>query len=59
MQIDIGNTKGVIRKITGDGRITIPASFKKALNMQVNEEVEIFFVNDGIFIRKVGNKSGK
>lgn len=59
MQIDIGDTKGVTMKLTLDGRVTIPSTFRKALGLELDEEVEIFLVKEGIFIKKGEKKNGE
>lgn len=53
MEISLGNTKGVIRKLDVLGRVTLPQEYRKALKMKERQEVEIFLLKDGIFIRKV------
>ena len=52
MEINLGNTKGVIRKLDVLGRVTLPQEHRKALGMQERQEVEIFLLKDGIFIKK-------
>ena len=50
IQIDTGNTKGITRKVDKINRIVIPTEFLKAIG--VTTEVEIYLVEEGIFIRK-------
>ena len=51
MEINLGNTKGVIRKLDILGRVTLPQEHRKALKMQERQEVEIFLLKDGIYIK--------
>lgn len=53
MEINLGNTKGIARKIDDAGRIMIPMEFKKELGInEPNTWIEMFLVEDGLFIRK-------
>lgn len=54
IDIQLGNTRGISRKLDELGRITLPIEFRKELELNENEKnwVEIFLVNDGIYIRK-------
>ena len=52
MEINLGNTKGLIRKLDSLGRVTLPQEHRKALEMKDRQEVEIFLLKDGIFIKK-------
>ena len=53
-KIDIGDTKGIARRLDGLGRITLPIEFRKELNMFSDEQewAEIFLLEDGMFIKK-------
>lgn len=51
MEINLGNTKGVIRKLDILGRVTLPQEHRKALEMKERQEVEIFLLKDGIYIK--------
>lgn len=51
MQIDLGNTKGIIRPYKSK-RVALPKDFLHALNIEEGDKVEIFMVDDGLYIRK-------
>lgn len=53
MEINIGNTKGVTRKLDNLGRVTLPQEYRKTLGMKERQEVEIFLLESGIYIEKV------
>lgn len=54
IDIQLGNTRGISRKLDELGRITLPIEFRKELELNEEEKpwVEMFLVNDGIYIRK-------
>lgn len=52
-EVDTGETKGLERKFDKLGRIVIPIEFRNALGLKEKDSVEIFLIQDGIFIRKV------
>lgn len=54
INIQLGDTRGISRKLDNLGRITIPVSFRNelGLNEEENPWAEIFLLNEGIFIRK-------
>lgn len=44
--------RGVTRTVDGNvGRITLPSEFRKELGIATGDEVEIFLVTGGMFIR--------
>ena len=51
--INLGDTKGIVRKLDDLGRIVIPREYRKTLDLKVKDDVEIYLLQDGIFIRKV------
>lgn len=51
--INIGETRGVIRKIDELGRVTLPKEFRDTLELKEKDEVEIFLLKDGFYIRKI------
>lgn len=51
-KIDLGNTKGLTRRLDNLGRVTLPKEFRNELNIKDISKVEIFMVQDGIFIRE-------
>lgn len=54
IDIQLGDTRGVSRKLDELGRATLPIEFRKELGLNEEEKpwVEMFLVNDGIYIRK-------
>ena len=52
MEINLGNVKGLIRKIDILGRITLPQEYRKSLKIKENEKMEMFLLENGIFIKK-------
>lgn len=54
IDLQLGDTKGLSRRMDVLGRITIPMEFRKELDLDETEKpwVEMFLVNDGIYIRK-------
>lgn len=54
-KINVGETMGVKRKIDPLGRIVLPSEFRKELGIKEGEEVEMFLISDGIYIRAKEN----
>ena len=53
LKIDLGNTKGIKRRLDELHRIVIPQEFVEDLNLKERERLEIYQISDdGIFIRK-------
>ena len=52
-KMNLGETRGIIRKIDDLGRATLPKEFRDALKMKNKDAVEIYLLQDGIFIKKV------
>ena len=54
INIQLGHTREISRKLDNLGRITIPVSFRNelGLNEEENPWAEIFLLDEGIFIRK-------
>ena len=53
MEINLGNTKGVIRKVDSQSRVIIPKDFLERIGIKkTDNKVEIFLTKNGIFIRK-------
>lgn len=50
-KINVGETMGVKRKIDPLGRIVLPSEFRKELRVKEGDEVEMFLISDGIYIR--------
>lgn len=52
LQIDLGNTKGIKRKLDNLGRITLPMEFRKELNVNERDTFEMYLLDNGIFVKK-------
>lgn len=52
-KINIGETRGIKRKIDDLGRITIPKEFRETLEVKEKDEVEIYLLQDGFFIKRI------
>lgn len=52
-KIDVGETRGLERKFDKLGRIVIPVEFRNILGLKEKDSVEIFLLQDGIFVKKV------
>ncbi|MGM9881489.1 MAG: AbrB/MazE/SpoVT family DNA-binding domain-containing protein [Bacilli bacterium] len=50
--IDLGNTRGISRNLDKLSRVVIPKEFMKSLNLDAEDNVEIFLLEDGVYIRK-------
>lgn len=51
-KINIGETRGIKRKIDNLGRITIPKEFRETIEVKEKDEVEIYLLQDGFFIKR-------
>lgn len=52
VEINLGNTKGIIRHLDNLGRVVLPKEFRKELNFNEKDKIEIFLLQDGLFMRK-------
>lgn len=52
-QVDLGETKGIKRKLDNLGRVVLPKEFRESLKLNKNDEVEIYLLQEGIYIKKV------
>ena len=52
-KIDIGETIGIIRKIDELRRVVFPKEFRNKLELKEKDEVEIFLLKDGFYVKKV------
>lgn len=52
-KINIGETKGIIRRLDTLGRVVFPKEFRKSLDIKNNDELEIFLLKDGFYVKKV------
>ena len=53
MEVNLGNTRGVARKIDKLGRATLPKEYRDTLKIEEEQKVEMFLIENGIYIRKV------
>ncbi len=51
-EIDLGNTKGVTRKIDELGRVVLPVEFRKELNLKEKDAVSVYLLENGFYIEK-------
>lgn len=54
ISVQLGDTKGLARRLDGLGRVTLPIEFRKELDILSDDRqwVEIFLLEDGMFIKK-------
>lgn len=54
VDVSLGDTRGISRKMDNLGRVTVPMEFRKELNINEDENpwVEMFLLNEGVYIRK-------
>lgn len=52
-KINIGETKGIIRRLDTLGRVVFPKEFRKSLDIKNNDELEIILLKDGLYVKKV------
>lgn len=54
IDLQLGDTKGISRRMDTLGRVTIPMEFRKELDLDETEKpwIEMFLINDGVYIRK-------
>lgn len=52
LTVDLGNTRGVIRSLDNLGRIVIPKEFRNELNIEEKDELQIFLLEDGLYVKK-------
>ena len=51
--------RGLIRAVDNIGRMTIPCEYRQELGIGAYDEVEIFILTDGVYIRKVNREKGR
>lgn len=56
INIDLGNTRGLKRRLDNLGRIVIPMEFRKELNIKREDKLSIYLLEDGVYITKIYNK---
>lgn len=52
LNIDLGNTLGITRHLDELGRVVIPKEFRKELNFNEEDVMEIFLLQNGVYIQK-------
>lgn len=52
IEINIGNTKGISRKLDNLGRIVLPMEFRKEIGLKPKDPVEIYLLENGFYITK-------
>ena len=52
IEIKIGNTKGISRKLDNLGRIVLPMEFRKEIGLKPKDPVEIYLLENGFYITK-------
>ena len=52
VKINLGNTKGIIRHLDNLGRVVLPKEFRKELNFNEEDEIELFLLKNGIYLEK-------
>lgn len=52
IKIDLGNTRGVKRKVDNLGRITLPKDFRDELKITNRSNLYVHLLPDGIYISK-------
>lgn len=52
-KIDTGETIGIIRRLDELGRVVFPKEFRNKLELKEKDEVEIFLLKDGFYVKKV------
>lgn len=52
IEIDIGNTRGITRKIDDLGRVVLPAEFRNELRLKPKDAVSIFLLDNGFYVKK-------
>ena len=58
-EIELGETMGIIRQLDLLGRVVIPKEFREMLNINEKDKIEIFLLQDGLFMRKSKIKKNK
>ena len=51
MEINTGETIGLKRKLDNLGRIVLPSEFRKELGIEDKDEVEIYLLENGFFLK--------
>ena len=52
IEINIGNSKGISRKLDNLGRIVLPMEFRKEIGLKPKDPVEIYLLENGFYITK-------
>ena len=51
-EIELGETMGIIRQLDLLGRVVIPKEFREMLNINEKDKIEIFLLQDRLYMRK-------
>lgn len=54
-KINVGETIGFKRKLDPLGRVVLPVEFRKEAGLKEGQQIEMFLVPNGIFIRTKEN----
>ena len=52
---NVGETRGMVRKLDDLGRVVLPIECRKEVGIKAKDKVEIFLIKDGFYIRNVKN----
>ena len=52
IEVDTGNTLGISRKLDTLGRIVLPMEFRKELNLNPKDSVNIYLLKNGFYVEK-------
>lgn len=50
---NVGDTKGLVRRFDELGRLVIPKEFRNELDLGTKPPVEIYLLEDGVYLKKV------
>lgn len=52
VEINKGNTRGIVRSIDELGRVVLPMEFRKELGLKPKDPVRIYLLENGFYIEK-------
>lgn len=52
IKVDLGNTRGIKRKLDSLGRIVLPKTFRDELGIKNNDKVDVYLLEEGFYITK-------
>ena len=56
IKVDLGNTRGIKRKVDKLGRIVIPKTFRDELKIKTTDKLDIYLLEEGMYITKKYHK---